>query len=189
MSDTKLDDDAKRRIAVGRLVAPPGSDLFCANCQQRQTVPRRLRSAESFCSYCDFPLFYGSGLRRDDCVRPAVTKRVARRAPGVRGYATSKPLECRVCGEPNHHPTEEEKSTATCHRDNVLLFEPTPSVIASADWQAPRIDDGPEVSEARRSWRQSMTSWWRRATAWLRKWWLPVVVVAAVIVALLVWQL
>lgn len=72
----------------------------CPSCSQEAEFESMQRSAEEFCTNCDFPLFWArNDLPRVEAVDAADSTR--RRLPGAAGRVTSGHKPCPECREPN----------------------------------------------------------------------------------------
>lgn len=74
--------------------------ITCPQCQLVTDLPRIDRSADEFCTKCDFPLFWASAATADGPDVEATDANL-RRLPGTGGRRTIGARACPTCGEHN----------------------------------------------------------------------------------------
>lgn len=104
----------------------------CPNCGERQEDLKDRRSANNFCSECDYPIFFDT---QNESGVDATTDWAARnRSPGVEGRSKQNWRDCPVCGEKN------ERELLHCVRCGAVLL------VADRDEVVDETDE-PELDE------------------------------------------
>ena len=104
----------------------------CPNCGERQEDLKDRRSANNFCSECDYPIFFDT---QNESGVDATTDWAARnRSPGVEGRSKQNWRDCPVCGEKN------ERELLHCVRCGAVLL------VADREEAVDETDD-PELDE------------------------------------------
>lgn len=137
--------------------------LSCPECGAVANVDELARHADSFCTTCDYPLFWAPQAAVLLAGADRSSDAALRRLPGVAGHTGRSVLNCPLCAEPN--PT----TSVTCWRCDALLApppEPEP-VILDPVVLAPPVMAEPPQPVARR---------WPR-------WFWPVLVASLVVVS------
>lgn len=116
-------------------------DIPCPSCGTRSRHESIEESAESFCTTCDYPLFWSSehlsaGLPATAKPPPPVAGRMpdhVRRQAGVAGIKRRSTIACPNCSELNLQVRDKDlRSEARCLRCDELLF-PAPGDVSEGE--------------------------------------------------------
>ncbi len=124
------------------------SEVTCPECGQRTELVAIRRSAEEFCTHCDFPLFWADSLV-PATVPGQASDDALRRMPGAGGRRQMGSKDCPACGELN---PPEETHCLRCRSE--LDPKPKPKPKAKAVLLPPPTPPEPEPEP------ESQPSWW-----------------------------
>ena len=110
-------------------------DVVCPTCNTVSHLPGVDRDAGSFCTTCDYPLFWAKRTAFAGSAIDLSGGSGLRRLPGTEGWAIGEKLVCPVCSEPN---LVTETFCVRCGAD--LHPKPLPAVPLPST-QAPALEE------------------------------------------------